>query len=53
MGIKIGNIGFCIFIFICVLENDFWKQKLFFFFFGKRIDIHKMNIYNRKIRTRG
>ena len=28
MGIKIGNVGFCIVIFICVLENDFWKQKL-------------------------
>ena len=30
MGVKIGNVGFCIFIFIWVLENDFWKQKLFF-----------------------
>ena len=31
MGVKIGIVGFCIFIFICVLENDSWKQKLFFF----------------------
>ena len=28
MGVNIGNIGFCIFILICVLENNFWKQKL-------------------------
>ena len=33
MGVKIGNVGFCIFIYICVLENDFWKQKLIFFSF--------------------
>ena len=32
MGVKIGNVGFCIFIFISVLENNSWKQKLIFFF---------------------
>ena len=37
------------FWFFSILKRQWWN----FINFGKHIDIHKMNIYNRKIRTRG